>query len=495
MTTGSDKVKALSGKIAKQTNEIEKLNDCLSSKNWECDLQASQIAALKDDVVNFREQRDSKADNLRRQVELVHTLRVEAQTRAHKDQYKIRELQKKNEDITEVLESKLKKLSETEAQIVQLSLKNTGMTTSIRELNQEKEQNSELTAKLKAEIWKHNFELKNIRTDLEMKSFQLTEQRQIRESLRNAMKEKTIEIEEKAERIRELKAESVRYVTEIKNLKADADAKQRELAERTKTIESLQDDTKRKADLLRKQDKQIEMNALDIQKKAERLLQQDKKISDNTVTIQKQNLQVKKLEEDKQTKAKTISELECIIKDHVKNLRKQNANMKFMIEEIKNLKHEKELTSLNLRNQAEKISNLTRDLRSITKRKELQVKAIEKRKKSNEDKRLIIIEKDKLLATKDSELKELKVRVEEGTMQIASQSSEIESMKKKMKVKQLELQSLVMELKYLRARVDEQKEGTVAPGGGGLKKPMKRGRQSNNVAIAQSTKRFKKTEA
>lgn len=494
MPTGSDRVKTLSGKIAKQTNEIEKLNDCLSSKNWECDLQASQIAALKVDVVNFRTQRDSKADNLRRQVELVHTLRVEAQTRAHKDLCKIKELQKKNEDITEVLKSKLKKLSETEAQIAQLSVKNKGMTTAIRDLNQENEQISELKAKLKAEILKHNFELKNMKTDLEMKSLQLTEQRQIRESLRNSMKEKTIEIEEKAERIRELKAESVRYVTEIKNLKADADAKLRELAERTKTIEILEDAAKKKADLLRKQDKKIEMNAIDIQKKAERLLQQDKKISDNAETIQKQNLKVKILEEDKQTKANTISELDSNIKEHVKNLRKQDANMKFMIEEIKNLKHEKELTSLNLRNQAEKISNLSRDLKSITKRKEMQVKAIEKRKKSNEDKRQIIIEKDKLLATKDSELRELKARVEEGTMQIASQSSEIESMKKKMKVKQLELQSFVMELKYLRARVDEQKKGTFAPGGG-LKKAHKRGRQSNNVAIAQSTKRFKKTEA
>jgi len=494
LTTGNGKVKAMSGKIEKQTLEIENLRRHLWSKKLDCDLQTSRIAALKVDVENLRAWEENKAEYLRRLVELVHSLRSEAWTRAREHQREIRELIWKNEETSEALKSKLKNLSDKETEVVKLSLKNTGLTTALevssREFIEEKEKNSELSSKMEAEMSKHAFELGNIKTALEMKSLEFSEQKQTSESLRNSINEKRIKIEEQASRIKQLEAESVGHTIEIKSSRAEVEVKLKELVEKTKANKFLQDDVQKKADLLRELNKKIEENALEVQKKAELLRWQEKQ----AVVIWRQFRQLRELEGDKQSKTKTIRELENNLKDHVKNLREQDAIIAARSEEVENLRHEIEVKSSIIRSQAGKIANLTLDLKSVTKRTESKVKAIEKIKKSDEDKCLIIIEKDENLATKDSELRELKARhVEESLRQIASQSSEIESLKKDIQIKQLELQTKVTELKYLPRLVEEQKKDTGAPGGG-LKKPIKRGRQSTGRAIARRLKRFKKTE-
>merc|ERR1719285_55028 len=181
-----------------------------------------------------------------------------------------------------------------------------------------------------------------------------------------------------------------------------------------------------------------------------------------------------------------IRSLKNTIEDHIKNIQGQAVIIEARSKEIKELKIELNVKST-------QIANLTGNLQNIKKGREYQLRAIEKIKKSNEDKRLQILQKDALLDSQDSQLEDLKARLKEGAAQIASQSGEIEGMKKNMLVKQLELQSQLTEVKYLRARVEEQKEDVSTPAGG-LKKPIKRGRENKSRAITRSSKRLRKME-
>merc|ERR1712061_102227 len=154
-------------------------------------------------------------------------------------------------------------------------------------------------------------------------------------------------------------------------------------------------------------------------------------------------------------------------------------------EEIKALKIELEVKNT-------QVANLTGNLKNMKKGREYQLRAIEKVQKSNEDIRLLISEKDALLDSQDSQLRDLKARLKESAAQFASQSVEMQGMKKEMQMKQFQLQSQITEVKYLRARLDKENEDLSAPDGG-LKMPLKREREDKSRAIMRSSKRFRKT--
>jgi len=546
LTTGSDRLKVLSGKVAKQTTEIENLKNNLLDKNYECDLQASQLAAQKVALGNLRSQLEIKADKLRRQMELVNLARREAQTRANKHQWEIKQLKKKIEEISETLHLKSSYLSNEKAEVgrltIELSDLRKGKEITFKELCNEKEKSNDLSMKLNAEISKHGHELANMKTCLEMKSLRLLEETQTNGSLRNVIKAKSVKTEEQAKRIVEQRSKIIAHAFEIKDYKSEIATKTQDLEEKSKSIKDLQKDIQKKADLLREQEKTIDENALEVQKKSNILLEQDRQIADNailiqTITKEQEELQenyenetqkLKDLQEESQkqtqkmkalqeysnlstkkiynlernidiktrainelnssikTRNNMIRELENIIEDHVKNIQEQAASIDTRSEEIKALKIELEVKSI-------QIAMLSGNLQNIKKGREYQLRAIEKIKKSNEDKRILILEKDSSLDAQHSQLLALKARLKESEVQIASQSGEIEGMKKEMQMKQLELQSQITEVKYLRARLEEEKEDMSAPAGG-LKMPSKRERENKCGAVTSSSKRFRKTE-
>jgi chromosome segregation ATPase len=453
LTTGCDKVKVLSGKIAKQTMEIENCKNELLTKKWECDLQANQIAAHKVELGNLRLQMEKKTDDLRMKVELVNSLRIEAQTSAQKYQWEIKAVDKKIKELSGALQAKSKELEDKLVEMSKLSFKHASLKTAMEiaqeKLREERAKITELSLKLDAVISNHDLEMRNMQTSLLTMSSELSEQCQISDNLRNDIKEKSMKIEDQTKRVQHQEAEISTQVLEIKSLEAEVTTNAQDLVQQITTIKKLREDVKEKGELLREQNKKIEENAReiqrrvqqlkeleeDIQKKAELLWKQDKQIVDNDLEIQKLTKLLRELQDDKQAKTKTISDLESNIKDHVKNLREQDATIASRDQEIKDLRLEVEAKNSDIKTKEEKIANLMRDLRNITKRREYQLRAIEKIKKSKEEKRLIILEKDALLEKQRSQLEDLKARSDEDLTKImASKSDEIDSMKKEMQV-------------------------------------------------------------
>merc|ERR1719285_972902 len=144
-----------------------------------------------------------------------------------------------------------------------------------------------------------------------------------------------------------------------------------------------------------------------------------------------------------------IRSLKNTIEDHVKNIQGQAVIIEARSKEIKELKIELNVKST-------QIANLTGNLQNIKKRREYQLRAIEKIKKSNEDKRLQILQKDALLDSQESQLRELKARLKGGETHFASPAGKIEKMNMEMQIKQLELQPQIT--KYLRERPEGQNE-------------------------------------
>merc|ERR550534_1472011 len=132
------------------------------------DLQASQLAAQKVALGNLRMQFESKEDDLRTQLELVNSLRREAQTRAQKHQWEIEQLKKKIKEISETLDFKSRYISNEKAEVSRLSLELTDLKRA-KEINlkkrcEEKAKSNDLSMKLDAEISKHAHELANMKT-------------------------------------------------------------------------------------------------------------------------------------------------------------------------------------------------------------------------------------------------------------------------------------------------------------------------------------------
>jgi len=512
LPAGSDKVKILSLKMEKQTIKIEKFRDKLWTKIKECDLQTNKIAAQKDEIGNLRMMLVNKTNCLREQMELVNSLRLEAQTSAVKHQQEIKELKTNIEEISEALKANCRDLTDNQAEMFKLSLKHItlkkDMEDTLGNLSEVSDENIEVSSKLQAKIAKHGLELGILETalkkkslELESKSLELLQQTRINDSLRSSNKEWFEKMGQQKKQIQEQEAKIVEQVNEIKSLKAELTAKLQQLGGYTKTTDALQDDVRMKADLLREQENKIEENAMCIQKQTYQLQKLEKDKHNQAQQLlklegdnQAKSKKIQELESKLQFKTKKIEELQSNTKEHNKSLRKHETIIALKNEEIKTLRLEVEVKSSDLRSQAAKIMTLTGALKNVTKRREHQVRTIAKIKKANEDKSLIILEKDALLCTKENQLEKLKALLDENVPQIVAESGEIVNMKKKVAPKQLKLQSQLPKVKYLHAYVQEQKEEEVFVPAWTSKTVTKRERQDDKLAITHRSKRLKRTE-
>jgi len=289
-TTGSERVKDLSGKLAKQTTEIESLKNNLLNKNWECDLQASQLAAKKVAQGNLRMQLESKADNLRRQGELVNSVIREAQTRAQKHTWEVKQLKNKIDEMSETFDLKSSYLSNEKAEVGRLSV----------EL---KEQASRIV-------------------------------------------EQGSQIKAQAIEIRDYKSEIGEKSKAIKDLQKDIQGKAILLREHEKTIEGNALEIQKKSKILLEQEKQIAHNTSLIQTITQKWKElrehhekETQKLKDLQEDSQKQTQKMKFLQEYNKLSTKKIYNLERNLDVKTRAINELNSNMKIRNNMIRKLEH------------------------------------------------------------------------------------------------------------------------------------------------------------
>lgn len=508
LTTGTDRVKVLSSKIVEQKIQIENLKNWLLSKEWEHDLQANQIASYKVQLDNLRTEVDNKTDTVSRQVRLVKSLKVEAQTSSQQHQWEVRGFEKEFEKISGALNTKSKILSEKEAKISELFLKHTSLKKALvvqsEYLSEGKEKINELALKLEDERAKHELEIGGSKAAMDKIKVKLINEKENSNklsikfeaeiskrdlklmSLNRALWIKSLELQESSQTSDEFKEKSDDLNSELNNerLKHDLEicaiksafaVRSQELLDERQISKRLRNHLKEKCIGEEEQKKLIKQLSALI----------DDHVMDFKRIKSEWAAQLEKVGEYR----KTIKVMKDDVKEHVKNLLGRNRIIAEKSEEIKDLQLVVEVN-------AWKISNLTEDLKNLKKINEWHLKAIEKAKKSNEDKRLKkIFKKNELLATQDSQMEQLKARLEKGNAQMASQSGEILGMKKEIHLSESESGSDDIEFLNFsvkkRKRKQSQKE-YVSASASSFKKDNKYIRKNRKRAITRASKRYKK---